>query len=256
METTNLGKVLKFTTPSKFEVTIREQTGEDDEIISRLKNASDGSSVNKFAASIIVETSLDIKKPTPNDILKWKNKDKYYTLFKSRIFSLGDTITYKHACSNADCKRENDFEEDLLQYDRDFSKDDLTSANDFKYQITPYPNGAESGHEFTISSGKKLRYLYLNGLSEKELLGMNKDNISKNTELTVRKLEWFNQDKWLTVTSFKSFSSREMVEIRESIKKNDQPFDAITEAECPYCKTVDKISLMTQPDFFFPGETL
>ncbi len=256
METTVVGKTSKFITPSKFEVTIREQTGDDDEIISRIKNASDGSSVNKFASSIILETSLDIKKPTPNDILKWKNKDKYYVLFKSRLLSLGTTITYKHTCSNSDCKKDNDFEEDLLQYDRDFSKDDTTSANGFKYQVTPYPNGAELQHEFAISSGKKFRYTYLNGLSEKELLGMNKDNISKNTELTVRKLEWFDQDKWITLSSFKSFSSKEMVEIRESIKKNDEPFDAITEAECPYCKTVDRISLMVQADFFFPGETL
>ena len=248
-----LGKTSKFKTPSGFEITIREQTGEDDEVISKMKNNNDGSAINKFVASIIVECSLyPGKKLTANEILKWKVRDKYYTLFKSRMFSLGEELIYKHKCSNINCNKESDYEEDLKPYDRDFSLPEQESKTDFKYQVIPYKNG-ELTAEFRLSSGKEIKYKYLSGLSEKKLLDFNKEEISKNTELVVREIELLIGDKWQLIENFKVFSAREMSEIRKHIKENDLPFEAISECQCPFCSTIDQISLMAQPDFFFPA---
>jgi len=249
-----LSNTLTFKTPSGFDVTIREQNGEDDEIISKMKNSTDGSAVNKFLANII--TSHNGTKVTHEGIILWKNKDKYYTLLKSRIFSLGGTITYKHQCVNLECQKESTFEENLNLYDRDFSKPLEESEIDFQYQVTPYVNGEKLEEELTLSSGKKIKYKYLNGESEKQLLAANKDEISKNTELLVRGIQWFHEEKWQLLLNFRSLSSKDMREIRENIKKFDLPFDAVSEVKCPFCQNRDKISLMAQADFFFPLETL
>ena len=252
-----LSNTTKFKTPSLFEVTIREQDGNDDEIISKMKNATDGSAVNKFVASIIIDSSLNPgHRLTHNDILKWKNKDKYYVLFKSRIFSLGAELIYKYKCTKENCGKESTYEEDLSRYDRDFNKPDKDTDTGFIGQVTAYPNGEQTQAELQLSSGKKIRYKYLNGLSEKKLLEMNKEEISKNTELVVRDIEWHFEEKWQKLSNFKVFTAREMGEIRKHIKENDLPFDAISECTCPFCHNTDRISLMAQPDFFFPAETL
>jgi len=249
-----LQKTLTFKTPSKFEITIREQDGADDETISKLKNAMDGSAVNKLVASII--TDYKGKRVTPEDVLKFKNRDKYYILFKSRVFSIGDSITYKHKCSNPDCQKETTYEEDLKQYDRDFSKADTDTKTDFEYQVQPYLNGDKLEEELTLSSGKKVKYKYLNGESEKQMLASNKDEMTKNTELMVRDIQWFHEDKWQLLRNFKVMSPKDMAEIRRHIKLHDLTFEAISELKCPYCQTLDRVSLMAQPDFFFPQEIL
>lgn len=255
MEAPLLSNTLKFKVPSGFEVVIREQNGDDDDIISRLKNNNDGTSINKFIASICLSVEGLPGKPSHNDILKWKNRDKYYVLLKSRIFSLGDTLTYKYKCINPNCGKEETFEEDLKLYDRDFSKPVEETNNGFKYQIQPYLTG-EPVVELDLTSGKKVRYKYLNGLSEKKLLEINKDEISKNTELLVRDMEYFNSsnNQWTKLQRFDVFSSRDMMEIRSHISKHDIPFDAVSECKCPYCETVANISLLAQPSFFFPQE--
>lgn len=248
MET--LGNTLTFKVPSGFEVTIREQDGEDDDIISKMKNSQDGSSISKFVSSILLGTSLTKGRPTPNDIQVWKNRDKYHVLLKSRIFSLGSEILYKHKCTA--CKKETNYEEDLKPYDRDFSKSPEDSDNGFKFQIQPYINGEALEAELTLQSGKRIKYKYLNGLSEKKLLDFPKDDMSKNTELLLRGIEWFYQDRWQKIENFKVFSARDMKEIRTHVEKHDLPFEAASECTCPFCENVDTISLITQPDFFFP----
>lgn len=250
METDNL----TFKVPSGFEVTIREQNGDDDGIISQIKNTADGSAINKFVAAIVLKDGNG-KKPSANDILLWKNKDKYYVLLRSRILSLGAEITYTHICTNNDCKKETPYEENLELYNRDFSLPLEDTKTDFKYQVTEYPNGQQNEVEFALSSGKKIKYKYLNGLSEKKLLALNKDELNKNTELTVRDIQWFTEEKWQPISNFKFLTAREMSQIRKHIAQNDMPFDAISEVVCPYCKTRAEISLMTQPDFFFPQGT-
>lgn len=249
-----VGNTVTFKTPSKFDVTIREQNGDDDEVISKMKHAMKGEQVNIMVTNLVLNCSLTGGRVTLDQVKKWKNKDKYYVLFKSRIFSLGDEITYKHTCQNEACGKETTYEEQLLPYDRDFSKPDDESDNKFKYQITPYPNGIDTEVEFELTSGKKLKYQYLNWESERIMLEMDRNEISKNTDITIRKLEWLNEGKWQKIENYRLFSAKEMAEIRKHIKYNDKPFEAISETTCPFCGNIDHITLIAQPDFFFPGE--
>lgn len=255
METPLLGRTTTFKTPSKFEVTIREQDGGDDDIISKVKDATDGSAINKFVSGLILNCSITPNngKPSPNDVLKWKLRDKYYVMYKSRIFSLGADLFYYHECSNPECKQKSPYEEDLSIYDNDF---DNPVEEGSEYRVLPYSDGDKLKAEFTTRNGFQIRYNYLNGLAEKKLLKINKDEISKNTELLIRDIEWCRDEKWQPLQNFKVIPALDMQDIRTHVKKNDTPFEAISECICPYCKTVDKISLLSLPDFFFPQETL
>jgi hypothetical protein len=254
MENISKFNTTSFKTPSGFEVTIREQNGDDDDIISRMKDSLDGTAINNFISSIVVSSSIKPGgKLTPDDVINLKNRDKYYILLKSRIFSLGSEITYKHKCSNVTCGKETEYEEDLKPYDFDFSKPDEKPSG-FKYQILPYKNGQSPEAEIKLSSGKKIRYTYLNGIGDKKLLELNKDDISKNTELLVRSIQCEINGKWQQLENFKFLTAREMSEIRKHVADNDTQFEAISEVICPFCKNIDHISLLTEPTFFFPLE--
>lgn len=250
----NYGKTLTFRLPSGFDVTIREQNGNDDDILSKVSNLKDGSSMGKFLSAIIIEPKLSME-----TINNWKARDKYYAIFKSRVFSLGESVTFKHKCSNTNCGKETDWEEDLTQFDNDFMVEPLKPEDEGykepnKYQIQKYPNGDLPTHEINLSSGKKVRFTYKNGESERKLLDIKENDISKNTELLIRNLEFFDNLKWQKVQHFGLFNPKDMVEIRNNVKLFDSDWDAVAELNCPHCHNTDLISLVTQPTFFFPEE--
>lgn len=252
------GNTSTFVSPSKLQIVIREQNGEDEDIISKQANLMKGDAIHFFLAGIVL--TVNGQKVTSKQIENWRNRDKYYTLLKSRIFSLGSELTYRHRCGNSSCtkpegKEDELYEEDLSLYDRDFS--DTAPADtreDFKYRIEPYIQDG-THREFKLSTGKELRYKFLTGVEEKKVLQKDRNSMSKNSDIMLRELEWKNdQEQWQRVTHFGIFSSREMSQIRKDIEKHDMPWEAISECECPYCGHVDYISLLAQPDFFFPGE--
>lgn len=251
------GKTQEFYTPDYRVVTIREQNGEDEEILSNSKNLLKGDAINFFLSRIIM--TVDGDKVSTDDVLNLKNKTKYYILLKSRLLSLGNEITYKHKCSNPNCPKpqglpDTTFEEDLDLYDLNFDPANTVEKAPFKYRVTPYPD--KSTHRLlTLGTGKELKYKYLTGVEEKKLIEMPADQLNKNTDIVVRQLEWKQETgTWVKVQNFRDFSSKEMAEIRKDIVAHDMPFEAVSECTCPYCNTTDLISLMSQSDFFFPGE--
>lgn len=252
------GNTKEFVSPSKLRILIREQNGEDEDIISKQSNLIKGDAIHFFLAGIVLK--VNDQKITSKEIENWRVRDKYYTLLKSRIFSLGADLNYRHRCSNPNCSKPEGqedplFEEDLNQYDRDFSDTAPADTRDeFKYRIEPYISDG-THREFKLSSGKEVRYKYLTGVEEKKVLQKDRNSLSKNSDIALRELEWKNeQDQWQKITHFGIFSSREMAQIRKDIEKHDMPWEAISETTCPYCNHVDYISLLAQPDFFFPGE--
>ena len=253
------GKTLEFYAPSGFKVVIREQNGEDEDIISNTKKLLAGDAVHHFLAGII--QTIDDKKVSSKDVENLRTRDKFYIMLKSRMFSLGHIIQYSHQCSNPNCNKPDGakdpvFEEDLSLYDKDFSpeaKED--KREDFKYRIEPYLNPHRT-RELTLSTGKVFRYKHLTGAEEKKSLTISTENITKNQDILLREPHWLDTEttKFQPLQNFKMYSSREMAEIRKDIALHDLPFEVVSECKCPYCNNIDKISLVTQSDFFFPGE--
>lgn len=242
--------------PSGKTITIREQNGDDDTIISRLKNANDGTSIPSFVAAITMEDE-NKKKPTIQDVMKWKVNDIYVTVLKSRLFSLGKIVDFTLTCPKENCKKESSYEEDLSKYDWDYTKPfpEIGSEDYNKYRCKPYANGQELERVLTLSSGKEIKYKCRTGESETLILEMPEDSISKNTELTIRKLQLkAPEGKYLTLSSFTLLSARDMKEIRKDIADNDPVFEFASECICTNhkCKNALTISVLTQPNFFFP----
>jgi hypothetical protein len=247
--------------PSGFTVEIREQNGDDDDVLSRIQDVNDGSSVHKFIAGIIMSHSLGTTKLTATDILNWKLQDKYYLLFKSRLFSLGKDIVFTHKFPDGTTI---DFEEDLSIYDWDLSKPlppefimegDKKKPNPeyFKYRITPHAGGSEPSRTLTLSSKKIVKYDYITGVGEYYLLQKNQDDVSKNDELRARNLQMNIDGKFQTIEVFKLFNPTDMREIREDMEKYDSlDFRVLCDVTSPKDGYTETISLIMNPSFFFP----
>jgi len=252
-----LGQEETITLPSGKQITIRETNGEDEEELSKVKNQKDGTYVLKFLTAVVTMDHSLKRKPTPEDIITWKQKDIYYTLFRTRKLSLGSTYHFKDICNNpncADCKAEKvqAYEQDIEEYD---SSDMFDKAyKPTQYGITPYPQLDAPTHEFIISSKKKLSFTLYNGELEREAASYPVEDDNKNSALFVRKLSIWDGEKWVRVFKFSMFSSREMAEIRNEVSNIDKLFEPIVTYNCPTCNKVYFRSLLASTDFFFPAE--
>jgi len=253
-----LGLTLEISMPSGFTVTIREQNGEDDDILSNMSNTGT-TALHTFLAGIIIENdSIDKGKyTTPNDIKKWKLKDKYYLTLKSRLHSLGNELEFNYICKASTCSHKAEYEEDLSEYDQDLGQA-IKKVGDMGYKpnaITPYPNKLETHRTLELASKQIIKYKYLDGIGENKVLDMPQNTLTKNAELIARSIQLkLTDDKWQTIENFKLFTAREMREIRSDIKKNDAQFEMFTEIKCPKCGDIENTPLISFQGFFFPED--
>lgn len=243
-----LGTTVEIKLPDGNTVTIREQTGEDEDTLSRLKDSRDGSAVNKFISGLIIDSSYP--STTPEAVSKMKSRVRNYILLNSRRFSLGDEITYTHTFADA---TKQDFDDDLADYLWDYEGKDFPLPGedgfDPKYCM-PYPD--DSTHfEFEISSGKKCKMRYLTGEAEMQSLGF-KESVSINSRLIVREFELENEGAWTKIERFNMFSSREMSEVRKVLKSQDPEWELLTTVTHPVSGLTEEVSLFVVEDFFFP----
>lgn len=250
--------------PSGFKVTIRERNGDDEDILSRVKDNKDGSALNNFLSAIITDPKM-----TGKQIAELKLKDKYYLLFRSRIQSLGSQMTFKHVfAGDEDKTKEVFFEEDLNQYDWDFSKPyssfpfkpKLELGNGetdeyFKYRCTPYPDGSreEDGFEITLPSGVICRMKYLTGEGEQKSLKKSMNDLTINDKLRVRDFELkMDNGKWQRIERYNMLSAKDMMVIRTELDKRDEQFDMLVETVNPLTGQPEYISMFLKEEFFFP----
>lgn len=243
------GAVKELLLPSGRQCIIREQTGEDDEIISRLD--SDGSaSVNHFIRNIVVYDSKIEGRLQPDDVMDMLLRDKYYILISSRVFSLGNILKFNNTWPGDEFPVS--YEQDLLEYIPQYSSISEDS-NISKYAIHQYKIPTYDFIEFTTSTGKKMRYRLLNGKSEKYLLRLSENQRNINSELRARKLQIeLDSHGWTDVESFAMFSSSEMREIRGHVQNHDARFDGLMEIQNPNSGEIQIIAILGIPDFFFP----
>jgi hypothetical protein len=116
-----------------------------------------------------------------------------------------------------------------------------------------------SQREFTLKSGKVVRYNFLNTHGEKYALNIEKDRLAyASIQLLQRGLEWFNGQEFIVVSDFSIFSSRDMNEIRSDIKASDIDFYPLIQVLdlADSTKLVDELPLLMMDSFFYPEEIL
>lgn len=258
------GKTLEFTVPSGFKFTIREQNGNDDDILSNVGQAQEARNFNNFIQGIVISTNFTTSgKLSYNDVLKLKLRDKYVILFMSRIHSLGEVVKFKFNWGperQGGKDQEFNYEENLTRYLWDYSKPitefpfEPTQEGFDSQRMKPYVEGSKNIIELDLKSGKKVRMNYMDGFYEEYIFKLKPEDKSKNTDLKARNLEMFIENKWMKVENFTFFSPKDMIELRSVIKAVDPEFNAISELENPVTKETMNFPILNTPDFFFPTE--
>lgn len=250
------GNVIETILPSGKKVYIREQNGNDDDILSNPILAKDGSNINHFISEIVVSSDItNTGKLTPGDVLKMKVRDKYHILFMSRIHSNGKEVKFEYDWGKDNGGKQT-YVEDLSNYIWDYSNKfpDELYADTSDIRIKPYLDRENEYREFELVSGKRVRYKYMDGAGEKYLLGLPQNQLTRNAEIKARGLELFRNDKWEKVENFKPFSTSDMRQIRTDIKLMDPVFQGLTDLENPKDGEIISIPIIASPDFFYPEE--
>lgn len=247
------GKTLSLVLPSGRKVTIRETNGDDEELLSSLESAQDGSNMYNFLSAIIVSKNENDEKIMPEDLQKWLINDRIVLMYKSRIFNHGYDLRFRATCQEEKCQHEDTYFQDLKIWDNDLS---MPEKNTSLKAIRRYPQGDKREIEFVISSGKKLKYTLVNGVLEKAALELK--DMTQNSPLIIRELQVENKGAWLPVKHFAGFGSKEMMEIRTNIRTNDKQFDPMVNFTCanPVCRKDYSVSLFSIGNFFYPEETI
>ena len=249
------GETLDLITPSGHKVSIRQQTGEDDDIISNAKGVLDGTSSNKFIAGIVVNTDItENGKFNLDTARELKLCDKYFIMIASRIFSIGQSLKFSYKWPD---DLEVDYEEDLGLYIWDYYDEEKPfpekgNPDYFEFRIPPHQFGKDKLREIKLDSGKILRYKFVDGHGERFLMNLTEDQQTINAELLARNLEYKMSENWVRVQNFKTFTSLDMMQIRKDVTENDPTTPMISELEHPVTGQKIDYPVVGAPDFFFP----
>lgn len=249
-------RTLQFTVPSGNTYEIREQNGEDDDIISNPVTSRDLSNLDEFISAIVVKTSATSKGTlTAAEASELPSLDRYVILLQSRIFSMGEILEFEY-----DWGKENGgvvtYEQDLREFLFDYSV--VPSAEEFlkKPDAVPYYAGNEiKDIQITLNSGKVLLFDVLRGKDEKYVLNLPLQERTKSKAFIARNLRLMVDGKPEKVESFRLFSKRDMMEIDRKVSTYDPTFSGATTIINPNNESqVSTINIFGIPGFFFPGE--
>ncbi len=253
------GNTETFLLPSGFEVTIREQNGNDDDILTNKATAQDMSNFDIFIAGIVVKTDLPFNvngRLTVDGAKRLLLRDKYFILFKSRIHSIGKEISFDYSWSKKE--KADNYTEDLTNYIWDYNETFPVEGDDnyFSERIKPYQKECYNPVVITTPSGKEIRLNLLNGIGEKFLLQLPESEQTKNKELEARNIELKN-DKgvWEKIKNFTMFNLKDMGYIRKVVAEIDPSLTLTTKVENPKDQSQsDNFPILALKSFFFPEE--
>lgn len=250
---------LEFLTPSFKKVVIREQNGADEGIISK---GGQSKLVHNFKPYLKAIVSSYDGSPLTNEAFdKMPHRDKYYILIVSRKFSIGVGLEMSYKFNSE--KEPTFYKQDLDEFIWDFSSSNSFpkpgEKGYFETLIPPYSlinSMKESNgfywHEFTIPSGKTLKFHLLTNGDEYRLLEIGDTNVSILDEYTSRDLQYKTEEGWIKVSDFEYFTSKDMKAIRAEVTKFDDNITMLASFPNPVEGEPSLwLPILSQPDFFF-----
>lgn len=252
------GRTIKTMTPCGRVFTMREQNGNDDDILSNPVTSKDLTNIDNFLTAILVSENVGGKEipVTFESVSVLPNNTRYYLLVQSRVHSIGNIIKFEYDFGD-DGKY--DYEEDLSQYLHDYTMDFPVKGEEgyFPYKIPPYPANSTNDSKFThtTTGGKIIRFGLMTRAGEKYALGLSPDERTANSDLKARGLEMKTEDgSWIKVENFHVFSKRDMVEISQAVKEIDPTYQFVSEISNPKTGQIIKYPLIYSTSFFYPEE--
>lgn len=240
--------------PDGYRCLIREQNGEDDDTLTSMRSDDEAYGINSFIAGITVWHEKSDAPLSYKDVMEMKLRSKYFILISSRIFSISNELHFDFTFEDGFNGK---FVEDLIPYVPNYSTDlpEAGMPGYFKYRINPYLESHPTTKEFTLESGKRIRFKFLDGYGENYLLKLTEESRTINAELKARELALQDDHgQWYTVSSFKVFTPKDMSELRNLLPKWDERFDGYAEVKHPFTGSPRILSIIAIPDFFFPRE--
>ncbi len=239
----------KINTPSGDTYVIREQTGADDDLLSRL-DVDEATTINRYIAAII-ESGPKGKRLTLEDVEKLLLRDKYVILFKSRIFSLSEKLIFSYNWTPDDEPLE--YITDLQEYVWDYSNPvpELGEEGYSRHRITPYGVN-DRVVNFDLTSGKSVSFEFLDGVGEKYLLSIKPMERSINKQLIARGFKYNDGKKMVGVKNFQVFTSRDMMEIRNKVDEFDPALEGTTNIVNPNTGENLDLPIIAIKDFYYP----
>lgn len=258
-----------FTLPSGYTCEIREQNGEDEEILSNPSSIKNFMNINEFIAGIVTHTDFTASgKLLVQDVLNLPLLDRAVILINSRIFSIGEELEFNYKWprpENSKDQAEFTYTQDLNEYIfDDYSKQPTDEELEAKPDAVPYYFVPEDENNkgkvklkdltFTLSSGKEIMWDVATAASEQYLMKLGMENISRNKDLIARNLRLKVDGNWEKVQNFKLFSVKDMAEMRKEISTLDPAFMGTTEIEDPITHNTTQVSILAVPTFFYLTE--
>lgn len=251
-----IGNTLTFIAPSGYSYTIREQNGNDDDILSNPAEAESLMNLIKFVMAIVVNTDYTPNgKLTLDQALDMPSLDRYCIILKSRIFSIGRELEFSHNWGEK--LGTVNYSQDLEEFVFDYSKEPTPEILAAKKEAIPYyPMGKVTKDiEVITPSNKRVKFDVLTPRGESYIMELPLDRRTKNAELIARNLRLEVNGKMEKVTNFSIFSVADMRAIRKEVNMVDPIFMGNTEITHPSNPDLIRtISIMGIPDFFFPEE--
>lgn len=247
-----------FTAPSGKQYTIREQNGQDEEILTNVGEANRFMNINNFLQGIIMNTSFKEGKLSMQEVLDIPYLDRQCILIQSRIFSLGEIMEFTYKWPAPDGKtQEFEYEQDLNEFLFDYSNPEGISEATLlekPHAIPFYPEGVEDYFYVSLPSGRSARFKPFNGESEIYVMKLSENARTRNSDMIARHLELEVDGKWERVFNFSLFSMKDMRELRKNINTFDPTPNTLTTINNPDTGEVQEINIMALPYFFFPEE--
>lgn len=258
-----------FTLPSGYTCEIREQNGEDEEILSNPASIKNFMNINEFIAGIVIHTDFTASgKLLVQDVLNLPLLDRAVILINSRIFSIGEELEFNYKWPRPEKSKEPaefTYTQNLTDYIfEDYGKQPTEEELAAKPDAVPYylvPEDKDNKGKvqlkdlkLTLSSGKEVMWDVATANSEQYLMKLGMENISRNKDLIARNLRLNVDGNWEKVQNFKLFSVKDMAEMRKEISTLDPTFTGTTEIEDPVTHSKTQVSILAVPTFFYLTE--
>lgn len=252
MEQSYLNRIFSFVAPSGHSYSIREQNGEDDDILSNPLTSQNLMNLSMFMSSIIVDQNFypGKKTITPEEVLDLPCNDRYSILINSRIHSIGNILEFTHDWGSNLGKV--NYEVDLNDFVFNKPLSEVTDEElEKKPEAIPFYPDYKKTIQFSIGE-KEFEFDLITGRGEQYQIELPLEKRTANQKIKARNLRLKVNNTFEKVSNFRMFSVKEMAVIRKTIAEYDPLFSGNTKIVHPSNpELVDYVNVLGIPGFFW-----
>jgi hypothetical protein len=217
-----------ITLPSDGEAEIKPLSAEEEQYLRDPRLLRSGLALDRVMAACVVRLG-DAENPDEEALLDLSALDRSVIMLELRKLSYGEEMAFDHACVNPDCG---------ANFPLAFNLDDLKI----------HPPKTDQPLTLDLPSGAKAVLVRPTGRMERELVKVK--NVTDH-DFLLKCLESLDGEP-PSRAAFLKLSARDLLTMRKEVKAAFGYMDDVALERCPECGTLNRLSLMAHPNFFFP----